>query len=276
MKKELKNNADNAQIRGKVAQKLNRLQWLDMISGQMDRHWENYFIHIDKATHEVTLKGIDCDASFTTFRTGLQKYALDKFTSDKFRARLPAVCNELHSPDTRTAEYEMRVKNDPGITWHDDGRVTVDVSRVKSPEVVMALQSVLGSQSLAIPEVMDEDVYNHLMEIDTNPAMKQAYLDSIAPRLSAAAFAAARTRLADAIAYAKALKDMGHVSGDEEWTSPLKVRALEKMQKGVTITRHDGSTIYKSADDSSYVNLYTINTCPSYFNRDFLDKELPR
>lgn len=276
MKNELTSNAENAKIRGKIAQKLNRLQWLDMVTGQMDRHWENYFIHIDKTSHEVTVKGIDCDASFTTFRTGLQRYALDKFTSEKFRTRLTAVCKDLHTPDNRKNEYDNRVKVDPGITWHDDGKVTVDVSRVESPEVIMALQGVLGSQSLAIPEVMDEGVYNHLMELDEDPAKKQAYLDSIAPRLSEAALAAARTRLEAAIACAKVLKKDGRVYGENEWNAPLKVGRLANIKKGVQITCLKGPKITKYSDDNSHANLYVINMCPSYFNRDYIGKVLPK
>ena len=45
--------AEQTKIKGTVAQQLNKLMWLDLITGQGDRHWGNYFIHIDKTTHEA-------------------------------------------------------------------------------------------------------------------------------------------------------------------------------------------------------------------------------
>ena len=85
-----------------------------------------------------------------------------------------------------------------------------------------------------------------------------------------------RTRLEDAIAYAKALKDLGRVYGENEWQSPTKVGTLAKLQNGVQIKCHTGPKLTKFSDDNSYANLYAINTCPSYFNRDYLGKVLPR
>lgn len=62
--------------------------------------------------------------NFTSARTLLVE-TFAAVASDKFRARLTAVCNDLHAPDNRKDEYDNRVKVDPGITWHDDGKVTV-------------------------------------------------------------------------------------------------------------------------------------------------------
>ena len=45
---EIKDDAERRKIKGTVAQKLNKLMWLDLITGQGDRHWNNYFVHIHK------------------------------------------------------------------------------------------------------------------------------------------------------------------------------------------------------------------------------------
>ena len=47
---------------------------LDILTGQGDRHNDNYLVDIDKDTLEVTIKGIDNDASYGVLRTGLKKF----------------------------------------------------------------------------------------------------------------------------------------------------------------------------------------------------------
>ena len=89
--------------------------WLDLIIGQGDRHWENYFVHIDKNTHAVTVNAIDKDASFTVRQIGIQKYALDKDTAAKFLAELKKECNELYGAEAGQKEYDARVSKDLGI-----------------------------------------------------------------------------------------------------------------------------------------------------------------
>ena len=73
---------EQTKIQGSIAQKLNKLMWLDMITGQGDRHWNNYFVgvekNVEKNTSYVTVKAIDNDASFSSRQVGLRKYALDK------------------------------------------------------------------------------------------------------------------------------------------------------------------------------------------------------
>ena len=48
---------------GKIARKLNRLQWLDVLTGQVDRHMDNLMIGTG-ADGDVSVKGIDNDECF--------------------------------------------------------------------------------------------------------------------------------------------------------------------------------------------------------------------
>ncbi|MBO7686166.1 MAG: hypothetical protein J6V72_07285, partial [Kiritimatiellae bacterium] len=85
---------EQVNVLGSVAQKLNRLMWLDLITGQGDRHWDNYFVKVEmdgekkdemgNAEYNVTVKAIDNDASFAAWKIGLQTYALDKYTAARF------------------------------------------------------------------------------------------------------------------------------------------------------------------------------------------------
>ena len=97
---------------------LNRLQWLDLLTGQNDRHWENYFIHVDRETHKVTVKGIDNDASYSQSRTGAVKYTFDKDRTTIFKSLLKDLAKTINS---RNVDAELaNLLKDPGITIGKD------------------------------------------------------------------------------------------------------------------------------------------------------------
>ena len=71
------NNADFGKVVGGMMRKLNRLQWFDIITGQGDRHADNYMINVNKGVPpSVDIKAIDNDASYGVFRQGLHKFVL--------------------------------------------------------------------------------------------------------------------------------------------------------------------------------------------------------
>lgn len=260
--------AERERIRGQTAKKLNKLQWLDLITGQLDRHWNNYFVHVDKTTHEVTVKGIDNDASFPAYRTGLQRYTFDETGTKEFFEALEELAEELHGDMAKT-ELRDRIKNDPSITRNPDGTVTIDLTKAKAPEIGITLYANTGSQSLSLPPAIDKDTYDHLMALDSDPAKKQAYLDSIAPRISPKALDAAKTRLDEAIAHAKNLATQGKVFTDADWNNTAKLRRTHNpIPQSVSVLRTDGNSIeLDSANDS--VRNYLTNITTSYFRRDY-------
>ena len=180
--------AEQTKIKGDVAQKLNKLMWLDLITGQGDRHWGNYFIHVDKDTHEVTVKGIDNDASFSATRIGLMKFALSKDKTALYFDQLKEVCQKLHGKNWKR-EYDNRVSKDPAIV-RNGNTMTIDLTKATTHEARMAIIHTMGLQSIALPEEIDEDFYNHLIAMDNDPAKKREYLNSIAPRISPEALSA--------------------------------------------------------------------------------------
>jgi len=253
-------------IQGAIAQKLNKLMWLDLITGQGDRHWGNYFVHVDKDTKEVTIKGIDNDASFSSWRVGLQKYSFDKEKAAEFEETLKNVCSKIHGWGGKT-EYERRVLTDPGLVKNADGSMTVDLAKVSSPEIKMAAIQLLGLQSIALPEEIDQDFYDKLMEMDQDPTKKQAYLDSIAPRISPDALRATEMRLDEAIAHAKKLKAENKVYAGEQWQDADTLSGMTKMQTKVEIVKSDGTTI--EADTKlDCVSDFCERNCPSFYKRD--------
>ncbi len=258
--------AEQAKIKGAIAQKLNKLMWLDLITGQGDRHWGNYFVHVDEATHEVTVKGIDNDASFGATRIGLRKFALDKLQTALYEQELKNVCKKIHGKGWET-EYKNRVQNDPSIVRSGE-TATIDLAKARSHEARMAIIHTLGLQSIALPEEIDQEVYDRLMEMDMDPAKKQAYFDSIASRISPEALDAAKARLDEAISHAKTLKTFGKVYSAEQWRNGGKIAAMTGFKASVTIATSKGGTV-KAGNDIECVRDYNERRCPSYFKREY-------
>ena len=257
--------AEQAKIKGAIARKLNQLMWLDLVTGQGDRHWGNYFVHIDRATHEVTVKGIDNDASFSALRIGLMKFALNKRQTSLFEAHLKNACQKIHGKGWE-AEYN-RCLNDPAIVRNGD-TLTIDLAKAKSPEAKMAIIPTVGLQTIALPEEIDQDFYDHLLAMDGDTAARRAFLGSIAPRISPDALKAAEARLDEAIAHAKALKAKGKVYGTDQWQNQKNIAAMTATKASVTITKSNGGQI-KATHEIECVRDYNERICPSFFKREF-------
>ncbi|MBR3221761.1 MAG: hypothetical protein IKF72_05950 [Kiritimatiellae bacterium] len=270
---------EQVNIQGAIAQKLNRLMWLDLITGQGDRHWDNYFVDVEKneekkddygnAEYDVTVKAIDNDASFAAWKIGLQKYVIDRNTVARFGRNLKKVCENVLGKEWEN-EFNVRVSKDPGIVKNaKDGSLTIDFAKVKSPEVKMAIIRTLGMQSVALPEEIDEDFYNKLMEMDRDPAKKQAYLGSLASRISPKALKATENRLNEAIEHAKKLKQDGKVYNAEQWKINKNLRWMSPIEPELTIKKSDKTvvTVNRSID---CVNDFLVQDCPSYFKRDYM------
>ena len=263
-----------ANIQGQIAQKLNKLMWLDLITGQGDRHWNNYFVCVENNpannSYDVTVKAIDNDASFSSRQVGLQKYALDKKLADRFDEELKNACEAIHGEKGGEHEYNNRVAKDVGITKNDeDGSMTIDLAKAKSPEVKMALIQALGMQSTALPEEIDEDFYNKLMEMDANPDKKKEYLESLKPRISAAALKATENRLNEAIEHAKKLSEDGKVYKDADWKDRGILGMMPDLATNVKIKRSDGNKVTVNSKIAC-VRDFFIRECPSIYKRDFL------
>ena len=261
--------AERLKVQGELAKKLNRLLWLDLITAQGDRHNSNYYVSIDKTTHEVTVNAIDNDASFTTRHIGLQKYALDKKLSDRFLAELKAECEALYGTKNGNTEFNARVSTDPAIVRGEGGTLTVDLTKAKSPEVKMALVNIMGVHGIAIPEEIDRDFYDKLMQMRGNTAARKNFLASLRPRLSPEALRATEMRLDDAIKHAEQLHREGKVYGDAQWRDgeTLSKMSVRKTEEEVELSDHRHVEI--DDDNGQFVSDYFRTSCPSYFTRDY-------
>ena len=65
-------------VRANLMRELCRLEWADVLAGQVDRHGDNYLVDINPADGRVRVTGIDNDASFGTHRLGIDAYEIVK------------------------------------------------------------------------------------------------------------------------------------------------------------------------------------------------------
>ena len=255
---------ERRRVKGEIMRQLNRLQWLDIITGQLDRHSDNYFIHVDRQTHKVTVSGIDNDACYSKYRTGVGTFALDASRSSHFTSELVKV---LQNAGVRNPADEAKrlLREDPSITLQGKS-ITVNALKVTSKAILSALAETTGAKSIAVPDKIDRDFYNHLMELKNNPDARKAYLDSLRQRIGSENLAAAEARLNDVIAHAERLEAEHKVVEGEAWgdeTTPPRNSSYVQIE--LPGGRH------KSLNRQSSFDVNNI-TCPSYFARDKIDR----
>lgn len=193
---------------GGILRGLNRLEWLDLIAGQGDRHAHNYLIDV-RPDLSVAVKGIDNDQSFPEYRTGLRTYVL----KGKDAALFLEKCGEtiLAYPQKHQKEIRERFEKDPGVTKNPDGSITLDTTKFQSGELYFAAQAAIGMHGCTVPEFIDEDLYAHLLALKSGSPQRDALLKDLASRLSPGALDSAAKRLDAAIAHAEKLFAQGKV-----------------------------------------------------------------
>ena len=232
---------DYAKVVGGLMRKANRLEWFDLITGQGDRHGGNYFVEVDGKDFSVSLKGIDNDASFPAYRKGLRTFAFDENTSDLFESKLFNIALKLYPGDRNLAtSVKEELLQDPGVSVdEDDGTITIDTTKAKSPLIAVALRNTIGVQNVALPDYIDKDVFDHLMSLEKPGDKRDKYIADLKAHLSEDAVDAAVARLDEAIAHAKALEKKGHVVSEAAWSErdvqsqvAGKIRSLDRGADG--------------------------------------------
>ena len=258
------------QVMADIRRELNRLQWLDLVTGQADRHHGNYFIHVDRKTLKVTVKGIDNDAAYSQYRTGAVTFSFDADHSDKFKEALKEIAKRIDKTNVDKA-YEALL-NDPGIKKETkkEGEkevecFTVDASKIENKAISWALVATAGVATLAVPDKIDRETYGALIALKSGPN-RDAYLDSIRSRLSEQSFNAAVSRLNDIIDKAEKLAKEGKIVEKDGWINEPEEVPLQTDK--IVVKRPDGSQRMLGGKLAERVNKLF---CPSIFARDKLD-----
>ena len=212
-------------VLGGILRGLNRLEWLDRITGQGDRHSHNYLIEVRKDL-TVSVKGIDNDQSFPAYRTGLTTFVLDAKNAASFKKHCKEVVDKC--PKRLQAAVRARIEGDPGVTRNPDGTITLDTSKFQAGELFYAAKTTIGMHGCTLPDFIDEDLYAQLLDLKAGEK-REALLADLARRLPAAALDSARKRLDEAIAHAEKLAGEGKVVRNEDFSQrDVQKRLLQR------------------------------------------------
>ena len=257
----------------------NRLEWFDMITGQGDRHSHNFFISVGK-DGTVSVKGIDNDACFPDYRTGIRTFQLTKDKAAVLKTVFEKTAAQLYPNDRDAGKREQLRKKfmaDPGIEFHDDGTATVDTTQFKTPILHYCLLNTVGMHTTAMPDYIDEDLYNHLMALAEPGEKRDNYIAELTANLPEGAKNAAVSRLDDAIFYAKTLYYKGHVVSTESWNDHDRQR---EIAGGVPPNRNNGwyddvvtvdsKKVGASFKGKAYVGSRILHLTEGYFRRNIM------
>jgi hypothetical protein len=193
--------AKHAKVIGGLLRGINRLEWLDLITGQGDRHAHNYMIDV-RSDLTVTVKGIDNDQCFPAYRKGLRTYVLKGKSANDFLTACDYIVQSY--PPALQAQVRDRILKDPGLKQDGNGDITIDTAKFQAGELHFAARYAIGMHGAVLPDFIDAELYAQLIALKSG-AKREAYLADLAGRLSPDAADSARNRLDEAIAYAEKL-----------------------------------------------------------------------
>ena len=207
---------------GKIIRQTNRLEWFDLLTGQGDRHSSNYLVDV-RTDGSVTLKGIDNDESFPIYRTGLLEFTLNKDDAQYFDKKLDEILDKY--PAKYRDEVRKRIEDENAVTRLEGGKIIVDASKFKSPELHYALRKTVGIQTAVLPDFIDADLYRTLMALKSGED-RDKYKANLSRRLPKNAVDSAMARLDGAIRHAETLMGRNRVFEAKEFEQHDVQRSL--------------------------------------------------
>lgn len=192
-------------MRANLMRELSRMEWADVLSGQVDRHGGNYLVDINPETGAVKITGIDNDASFGSRKTGMTVV-------------------DLSHPTPRQQNFLAMLSRRYAIPT--DGRI--NLSRLPENLLTETRQQ-FGFNQLFRPVFIDRDTFDRLTSIK-----EEDYRAMLAPCMDADAVNAAVDRLKEAQEYAAYLERNNHVVDD--WAAPSIKESYMRNKIGVNGT----------------------------------------
>jgi hypothetical protein len=263
-----------AKVVGGLMRQANRLEWFDMITGQGDRHSHNFFVSVGK-DGTVSLKGIDNDACFPEYRTGIRTFQLTKAKADLLKAVIADTAENLYQysyeEDDRDDLLDA-LMTDPGIEFHDDGTATVDTTKFESPILHYCIMNTIGMHTTALPDYIDKDLYDKLMALAEPGERREKFIADLTANLPKGAKDAAISRLDDAINYARTLFNKRHVVSAEEWVDHDKQREIAGKVPPAPTARYFANAVPcgSSTNAKVEVGMRILHLTEGYFRRNIM------
>ena len=257
-----------SKVVGQIMRKLNRLEWFDLLTGQGDRHHNNYMLNVDEDSN-VSIKAIDNDACFGKFMIGPGLFVLKGPHANKFMQAIGEVKTKLY-PSGATSEQSDRIDADPGIRIRNDNSLLVNTSLFKSPELNYCIKVATGCHVTRSPTAIDQELYDKLVAMKSGEA-RNRYIADLKARLDESQVEIAVQRLDSAIRLAEALKQKGRVIASEAW----ETKDTQRMVAGrgpAHLAKVSGCDPL-AADSNKIVgkiHKYVAQTTVSIFRRDLM------
>ncbi|MBR4222922.1 MAG: hypothetical protein IKR81_17305 [Victivallales bacterium] len=218
------NDSDFGKVVGRMMRQFNRMQWFDVITGQSDRHPDNYMIDINMNDLSVNIKVIDNDASYGTFRQGLYKFKLDGDSSlaSLFNGTIDKIAKGIEDAKDKPM-LKQNIEKELGYDSQYDDPIEIDLSKTDKRLLFSGLLNFCGIKNIAPPEEIDKELYDKLTllakDAPDGGKARKSYLSSLAERLgqNSAPYKAAVQRLDEAIAHARKLNAEGKVYTADQW-----------------------------------------------------------
>jgi len=142
--------------KGTLLRELTGLAWLDWLTGQMDRHHNNYLVSFN-GKGEAVVKGIDNDASFAATRRGVQKFEL---TNDRLN-QMAAEAGKGMTAEGIKVKYAKHIKEVKGTLKGDPPVLEIDLEGADTNlRTLVALT--YGIKTTMRPKLITKAMYDKL------------------------------------------------------------------------------------------------------------------
>ena len=150
--------------------------------------------------------------------------------------------------------------------------IIVDFTKIKSPELFFCLTKSVGFQPVALPNVIDKELFNKLMELQSGEK-REAFIAELKGRLTQEAVDATVKRLDEAIDHAKSLEAKGRVLKAEDFENPEIQKQIAINGKALKLPARNNNAPLDNKVVKEAESLYQNYYC-DVFHRD-LAKHIP-
>lgn len=204
---------------GSLARETCKLQWLDWLTGQPDRHGNNYLVALNGNSNTAIVTAIDNDLAFPDNRIGLAKFKLNLTRRNRL----------LLSTGTESDQDYNNTYGDDSLT-KSSGDWLLDLKN-HSQENLYDVECALGlTSSYARPNRIPSSLYQWLQEVNKNDSYS-IVAKSLLPdtRFSDAQRTALIERMKEMYEHAKSLAENPDIHGvmkEDEWLEPKTLRSV--------------------------------------------------
>ena len=205
------------EVAGEVARKLNRLQWLDFLTGQIDRHANNLMIGLAD-DGSVSVKGIDNDECFPELSAGNGLLVFDDFLDFYNQSSKLGFEHGVSFQDAESGKYKAELK--PPLDELLNGKFVVDVGKM---DLIAQVEFVSAHNNYGFPSQIDAELCRLLKNTDIGAYGEQLHSKT---KLNEAQILAAQARLAQVKLKIAELEQDRKVYAEEDWK---KVETLKEI-----------------------------------------------